>query len=354
MQDSKTTLRRSNKQLTLKKKRSSGRRIFGWLAAATVLAAVTFVVWFIVAMQPVGGANEKQPFIVEPGDTLEIVGLNLQKEGLVRNSFVFTVVAKLTNKTVMAGTHYLSPSQSVLQIAFDLQKMAGSEYRQVTILAGQTLAELKVSLIAVGFAAGDIDEAFDKVYNSPLLSDKPTASTLEGYIFPDTYHLDAEDNASTLVQMAIDNLYNKLKSDGSLDVMKSQGKTIYQTLVMASIVQKEVSDPEEQKNVAGVFANRLQWDMLLGSDVTFHYAYKQGYCTTNTPDCDSVYNTRLYKGLPPGPIANMEYAAIQAVLHPAENEHFFFVAGDNGKTYYATDADGHFENVRNHCHKLCQ
>jgi len=354
MEDPRTVLKTLNKQPSIKKKRSLVSKIFGWFGAVVALAVITFVVWFIVAMQPVSDSTEKRAFVVEPGDTLEIVGLNLQKEGLVRNSFVFAVVAKLTNKTVMAGTHYLSPNQSVLQIAFELQKPASASQIRVTILAGQTLAELKNSLMSMGFVADDIDAAFAQTYNSPLLVDKPANATLEGYIFPDTYNLDVDGDVAVLVQMAMDNLYNKLESDGSLDLIKNQNKSIYQTLTLASIVQKEVSSPVEQKNVAGVFANRLQWGMVLGSDVTFHYAYKQGYCKTNTPDCDSIYNTRIYKGLPPGPIANMEYSAIQAVLHPTESEYFFFVAGDDGTTHYAKDENGHYENVRLYCHEFCQ
>jgi UPF0755 protein len=354
MEDSNKVLKKAKKQPTLRKKRSLVSKIFGWFGAAIAAAIITFIVWFIVCMQPVSNSVEKQAFVVESGETLEIIGLNLQKEGLIKNSFVFTTVAKLTNKTATAGVHYLAPNQNVMQIAFELQKMAGANQIQVTVLAGQTLDELKVKLVSAGFTAEDVDKAFSAVYNSPLLADKPTDASLEGYIFPDTYQLDADSDVSTLVQMAIDNLYGKLEDDGSLGLIKGKGKTIYQTLTLASIVQKEVSDPTEQKSVAGVFQNRLQWDMPLGSDVTFHYAFKQGFCATNTPDCDSIYNTRIYKGLPPGPIANMEYTAIQAVLRPTESEYFFFVAGDDGKTYYAVDENGHFENVRKYCTVLCQ
>jgi UPF0755 protein len=241
-----------------------------------------------------------------------------------------------------------------MQVAYELQKTAGVNQIQVTILAGQTLAELKEKLVKSGFAADGVEAAFNRSYDSPILADKPAGATLEGYIFPDTYFLDADSDVAVLVEMALDNLYEKMRSDGSLERLRTQGRSVFETLTMASIVQKEVSDPEEQKMVAGVFENRLQWGMVLGSDVTFHYAYKQGYCAVNSPDCDSVYNTRVYKGLPPGPIANMEYAAIQAVLQPTESEYFFFVAGDDGRTYYAVDENGHFENVRNYCHVLCQ
>ena len=354
MENQETIIDSSAKHPRLKKKHSLVYKIFGWIGAVVALITMTLVVWFIVAMQPVSSDTTQQAFVVEQGDTLDIIGLNLQEEGLIRNSFVFTAVAKLTNKSVMAGVHHLSPSQSALQIAFELSKPATPEQLVVTILAGQTLTQLKSSLIKKGFSTEDIDAAFTKAYASPLLADRPSDATLEGYIFPDTYHLNASSGVSDLVQMALENLYSKLESDGSLSVINSQGKTIYGTLTMASIVQKEVADPVEQKNVAGVFANRLNLGMTLGSDVTFHYAYQQGYCSSNTPSCDSIYNTRIYSGLPPGPIANMEYSAIQAVLHPTDSNYLYFVAGDDGKTYYATDETGHQENIRNYCHTLCQ
>jgi UPF0755 protein len=187
-----------------------------------------------------------------------------------------------------------------------------------------------------------------------LLSDKPAAASLEGYIFPDTYKINSSDTLDKLLALSFDTLYGKLKNDGSLIKINQGGGSVFETLTLASIIQKEVSSAEEQKRVSQVFHNRLDIGLVLGSDVTFHYAYKQGLCAWNTPDCDSIYNTRIYQGLPPGPIANMEYSAIQAALNPAAHDFYYFVAGDDGTTHYARTEDEHLQNVALFCTVLCQ
>ena len=121
---------------------------------------------------------------------------------------------------------------------------------------------------------------------------------------------------------------------------------------MASIVQKEVSDPSDQRQVAQVFLKRLKEGTVLGSDVTFLYiAKKEGRSpSVNDP---SPYNTRKNGGLPPGPIANFHLSALQAVANPASGDFLYFVAGDDGKTYFSRTEAEHDANVAAHCKKLC-
>jgi UPF0755 protein len=217
-----------------------------------------------------------------------------------------------------------------------------------------TIPEVEDLLLRYDWTQAEIDNALNKKYAHPLLVDKPDKFDLEGYIFPDTYELHNGDSVEVLLEKSFDNLYNKLSTDGSLALIHSQGATIFETLTLASVVAKEAPGIEDQKIIAGVFLNRLNEGMPLGSDVTFQYAYKMGYCSEDSPACDSAWNTRIHPGLPPGPIANVKYDSIQAVLKPIASNYFFFVAGDDGTVYYATTDEEHQQNINNYCTELCQ
>jgi len=124
-------------------------------------------------------------------------------------------------------------------------------------------------------------------------------------------------------------------------------------LILASIVEKEVSDPTERRMVAGILINRLENGWRLDADATFRYAFSNKLCIVNGPNCDSVYNTRLYIGLPPGPISNVSLEAIKAVIRPKKSGFFYYLSGDDGKARYAVTIEQHNQNIVNYCQKNC-
>ena len=140
-----------------------------------------------------------------------------------------------------------------------------------------------------------------------------------------------------------------------MDEFAKRNLTIHQAITLASIVQKEVKNPVDQKQVAQVFLKRLADGMQLGSDVTYMYAADQ-MGVEGTPALESPYNTRKYTGLPPGPISNMNPSALDAVAFPAPGEYVYFVAGDGpdeGKTFFAYTVEEHEANIAAHCRELC-
>ncbi len=165
--------------------------------------------------------------------------------------------------------------------------------------------------------------------------------------------MNADQNLQELFKRSFDELYGRLQDDKYLEEFARRNLSIHDGLTLASIVQKEVKDPTDQKQVAQVFLKRLGVGMQLGSDVTYMYAAKQ-MGVEGTPSLESPYNTRKYAGLPPGPIANMNPSAIDAVAFPAPGDFLYFVAGDDGKTYFSKTEAEHEANVRAHCTTLCQ
>jgi UPF0755 protein len=227
-----------------------------------------------------------------------------------------------------------------------------------------TLDQLKQRLISqYGYQAAEIDRAFSADYQNPLLVDKPANASLEGYIFPETFKVNVDDSLQELLERDFNELYSKLTDDHSIAKFKQHDLTIYQALTLASIVQKEASNPRDQRLVAQVFLKRLKEDKPLGSDVTALYGAEQAGVNLPTDPAeaaaiavsyDSPYNTRLHKGLPPGPISNMEYSALQAVENPAKTDYTYFIGGDDRKMHYARTLAEHNANIERYCQISCR
>lgn len=330
-------------------------------AALAVLVAVVLIGgfvsynWYSQSLQPLD-VNHKQKvrFIVHRGEGNAKIAQNLQKAGIIRNNTAMVLYLQFTHKSasLQAGTYAISPSLSVPKIVEHLEK-GKTDLFMVTILPGRSLAELKRDLIKDGYSGSEINAAFKAKYDSPLLADKPSSADLEGYIFPETFEMQADDNLQKLFEKSFDTLYDRLKTDGLIEKFKAHNLNIHQALTLASIVQKEASEPSDQPQVAQVFLTRLQNDIKLESDVTFIYAAKK-LGVQPSVNLQSPYNTRLVSGLPPTPISNMNYSALQAVADPAQGDFLFFVAGDNGKIYYGKTIEQHQDNIKKYCHKLCQ
>lgn len=338
------------------------RRIILWIIVGvitTVLLLIAAVVgWYFWAIGPVGHDTTKQTFVVASGETPSTIAKNLEEARLIRSAFVFELYAKLQKKadSLQAGTYKLSPSQDVPSIVNEFVKGDSAVYN-VLIPPGLTLKKLadptvKGSFAAQGFSAEEIQKAFTATYKSPLLKDKPADASLEGYIYPETFQVRQGDSLESVLERSFNAFYERLQSDGMLEKFAARGLNLHQALTLGSIIQKETSNADVQRQVAQVFLKRLSIGMMLGSDVTFIYAANQ-LGVEATPTLDSPYNTRIHTGLPPGPIATMNYSALQAVANPADGDYLYFVAGDDGTTYFSHTYEEHEQKVQQYCQKLC-
>lgn len=330
-------------------------------ATLAVLIIATFSVglvsynWYNQSLQPKDASHlRKIRFVIHQGEGNAKIAQNLEKTGIIRSSQAMVLYLEFTGKhaNLQAGIYAISPSLSLPKIVQHLE--AGkTDLFMVTILPGRSLAEIKQDLEKYGYSGSEIDTAFGAKYDSPLLADKPANADLEGYIFPETFEMQADSNLQNLFQKSFDTLYDRLKTDGLIEKFKAHNLNIHQALTLASIIQKEASDPSDQPAVAQVFYLRLSSGIKLESDVTFLYAAKK-LGVQPSVNLQSPYNTRLVTGLPPTPIANMNYSALEAVADPAVGDNLFFVAGDDGKIYYAKTLEQHQDNVKKYCHKLCE
>lgn len=319
-----------------------------------VLVCSTVVTWWNVSTSAADAKDiTVRQFVVDKGSSSMSVATALQRAGFIRNAIAFCIYVKLYGGNVQAGTHMLSPSFTLAKIAQTLASSTGTEIN-IQIPPGLTLDKLKDNFKKYDYTEQDVTAAFSKKYNNPILADLPKGASLEGYLYPDTYRVRAGDKLDVVINKALNQFYKVAKSNGILEGFKKHRLNIHKGITLASIVTKEVKDPSDQKKVAGVFYNRLTQGYNLGSDVTFKYAYAQGLCSTNSSKCDSVYNTRINKGLPPGPIANPSLSALRAVANPDSMTAMYFVAGDDGKTYFSDTLDQHNKAIAAHCTELCK
>ncbi len=321
---------------------------------STAICSIVAVLWYQQALSAPDQDGSDIRVLIEQGETSSEIASKLRTKGLIRSETAFNIYVQTTGTRakLQAGGYILSTDQNVQQIVDHLVAGKADEV-DILISPSVTLNGIRKNLQQYGYSSDEIDRALSADYEHPLLASKPDTATLEGYIYPETYRIGADQTLEDLFEKSFDELYEVLTENGYLAAFQARSLSIHQGLTLSSIVQKEVDNPSDQKQVAQVFLSRLAQDIQLGSDVTFIYAAEQAG-QQPTVNFDSPYNTRINKGIPPGPIANMQRSAIDAVASPAPGDFLYFVAGDDGKTYFSRTEAEHNANVAAHCIKLCQ
>lgn len=345
----------------LKGKRSAKQKAkiiiasFGLIALAVIVAVAFWVrYWYQENLKPLSRQSTIVLVDIPIGSSAEQIGQLLQQKGIIKSSKAFEWYVRSSNlrDKLKAGQYQLDAAKSVSEIVKVISE-GDVKTDLFTILPGQRIDQIKTALQKAGFNSQAIDKALDPASykNHPVLVAKPTVASLEGYLFPESFQTTASSTASEIIKQSLDQMANVLTPD-IIAQFQSQGLGIHQAITLASIVEKEVSNIADRRVVAGVFLNRLSIGMVLGSDVTYHYAAVI-LGQEPTPFIDSPYNTRKYAGLPPGPISNVSASSLEAVANPKKTDYLYFVAGDDGKTYFSKTIEEHEALAREHCKILC-
>lgn len=341
-----------------RKTRRIPRRI--WILIVIILALVGggIVATRLVYRQqlgPVSGDQRSQIFTVASGASDKQIAKNLESQKLIRSAWAMELYIhsqKLTGK-LQAGTYAFSPSQGTASIAMTLTKGKVTT-KLVTILPGRRIDQVRADLINDGFTPAAVDAALKpaQYVNLPALAYKPASvSTLEGLLWPDSFQKDDNTTPEQIIQESLIAMGNNLTPQVQASFVK-QNLTTYQGVILASIVEQEVSNTKDRAQAAQVFLKRLTTGMMLGSDVTANYgAIAAGRRASLT--YDSPYNTLQNVGLPPSPISSVSASSLKAVGNPASTDWLFFVAGDDGITYFSKTLAEHEALSAKHCFKLC-
>ena len=340
------------KKKSIKKKIAA---IVGALVVIIIIALVSVWAWYNQQLTAVSSnSTDKVKVTIVPGTDPTGIAQTLKKAGVIRSEIAFGWYVRLNGKAglLQSGSYRLSKAEDVPKIVKHLTS-GNTDTFSITFLPGATLAKHRQALISAGYTAEQVDTALSKTYDSPLFEGKPASADLEGYIYGETYNFPANATPEDILQRVFDEYASVVKEQNLVELYKQRGFTLYQGIVLASIIQREVATPEDAAQVAQVFELRLKMDMQLGSDVTYQYiADKTGQ--ERSVDLDSPYNTRRYAGLPPGPISSPGLASLKAVGSPAAGDYVYFLSGDDDKTYFARTNEEHEQNIRDHCQKKCQ
>ena len=300
--------------------------------------------------------NNDSPVVVtiDQGLNDSQIGELLQKRGLIKSSLAYQIFIRLGSKkgSVQAGSYTLSKSMDVRRI---IDKLSSGEVtvELLTILPGKRIDELKQTFIDAGYTEDEVETALDPTQYAehPALRDKEPTASLEGYLYPESFQRTASTPLSVIITASLDQM--ALQLDDTLQKkLFEKGLSLREAIILASIVEKEVSNPTDKPTVAQVFLSRYSLGMLLGSDVTAYY----GATISGLPravSTDTPYNTRLYAGLPPGPISNFSASSLDAIANPSNTDYLYFVAGDDGVTYFSHTLEEHEALTQAHCKVLC-
>lgn len=334
------------------------KKIIFYLFILVIAAGFLASGWLVFEIfNPVKQANEST-FIIRPGEGVHQISYNLKQRGIIKNSFVFETYAYLKD---VGGQfregEYSLPSVINIKRLVDLLT-AGESTKNLTLLIkeGYTVKDIDAALSGQGnFSAGtletalsNLNQAFLSVYD--FLSDKPAAAPLEGYLFPDTYYFFNYSTPEDLIRKMLANFDDKLTDELKTDI-KNQGKTIFDVITLASIIEREARvDPQnpmaDANIIAGIFWKRLEAGMPLQADATVEYLVGREPLPADLKK-DSPFNTYLYPGLPPHPICNPSLATIKAVIYSQESDYWFFLTEQNsaGTVHYAKDLAEHQKNI---------
>ena len=288
---------------------------------------------------------EQAIFIVEKGDTVRAVAAKLKGQGIIEDTWPLLLGYKVffRNKTLKAGEYALDLPLSHRQILTQLTE-GRINLRPLTVPEGLTRRETAALLKTILFTT---EEDFLKASeNLSLISDlDPDAKNLEGYLFPETYHIPSKITVDRIVSVMVDQFRQVYTPEWEKRAAEL-GMNVREVVTLASLIEKETSIPEERALVSAVFHNRLNRRMKLDCDPTIIYALKEsGEFTGNLRkkhlSLDSPYNTYIYGGLPPSPIANPGRDSLQAALYPADVDYLYFVSKNDGSHHFSTSFREH-------------
>lgn len=297
----------------------------------------------------------KREFVIENGVGVKQIAAKLEKENLIIGSEYFEIYVwqkGLANK-LQAGSYNLSSSMTILDMVdlFVGGKIIANEV-SITIPEGYSIKDIDQELAQNGLIIEgefiEYDNNFEEsiVLEYGFLEDKQKGIGLQGYYFPDTYQYYNNASLEDIARKMLHNFDVKLTIDLREEI-KRQNKTIFEVIILASIVEKEAGSFEDMGMVASVFQNRLNIGQALESDATINYITNSGRAQSTYADLEieSQYNTYKYAGLPPGPISNPGIKAIEAVIFPEKSDYFYFLTKkENGEAVFSKTYQEHLNN----------
>ncbi len=320
----------------------------GWKSYALIFIFVLLILYGVIFLWPVVPATSNVEKVsaykvkITPQSGLSAIAGQLSGQGVSTNVVTFQVAARalFVGSKLKPGTYLLAPRASLGNVL--LQIARGDRVREsVAIIPGMTIWQLR-SLI---------DKHPALIHQTRGMSSKDLLQTIgltypgdEGLFYPDTYLFDPDDSDTSIYRRASQAMQKQLTAAWEQRDSATPLKTPYDLLILASIVEKETGRSSDRSLVSAVFVNRLNLNMPLQTDPTVIYGIGpqfDGNLRKTDLRKDSPYNTYMYKGLPPTPIAMPSKESLLAVMYPAKSEAVYFVARGDGTSHFSKTLKEH-------------
>ena len=309
-------------------------------ALIIVLAALWLAYGLFLPIKP----DEPKYVLLHPGWSTRRIAKELKSAGVIRSSNAFLLVHYAdARRNLKAGEYKFEQSATSLQVRDRLAR--GDVYTHTVVVPeGFNMFDIARTVEDAGLGKGDDFLKIAREQTVLIRNIDPAATTLEGYLFPDTYEFTRTQSMNDIVAAMVHRFQREATAVGlTTDVHK--------TVTMASIIEKETSVPEERPIVSSVYYNRLNRNIALAADPTVVYAALvdgryRGTIYQSDLQAASPYNTYKFPGLPPGPIANPGRESLKAAMAPAKTDFLYFVAeGNTGRHRFSSSYEEHQRNV---------
>jgi len=319
----------------------------GLLILLIILGIFTFkIFWGSTTIQTTA------EFTIEEGSSARTIWSNMVDLGFSESAlpwYLHSWRLQAANN-IKSGTYSLSQGERIPNVI--KRFVAGDAHTDelsITYPEGFTLQQIAARTAAQKI--GTVDAFIQKatpashVKDFPVISGIPTNHDLEGYLFPDTYRVFIDDQPTDVIKRMLAN-FNAKFSPGLRDEAAAQGRSIHQIVTMASIVEREVISDQDMATVSGILWQRFDDGVGLDADATVRYALDKWDKPLTYQDLqdNSPYNTRKWKGLPPGPISNPGLRALQAAVRPVPSDYYYYLSAPSGETIFSQTLEEHNTN----------
>lgn len=313
--------------------RLRGMRLSRRGSAMIGIALLLVLLGYATLVRAPSAFPEDDIITIDEGAALTQIAAHLAERDVVRSPLMLRAFVELLGgeRTVHAGDYQFKRAQHVFAVAHAITTGDfGLEPVRVFVPEGASTADV----------AQIVSDELSRVEQADFLR---AAEGLEGYLFPDTYFFLPTADEERVITAMLDAFEQNFQSMQSVFV--AFDRPLDEVVAMASLLEKEASDFEDKRKIAGVLWRRLEIDMPLQVDAAFLYFLGRTTFDLTLEDLqhDSPYNTYRYKGLPPGPIANPGIESLRAAVMPIDNGHLYYLADNSGTTYFSETYEEHLQ-----------
>ena len=312
------------------------------LLGLSFAAALGFLGWMgYFATQPLALQASPLDFTVKAGSTLRSASRQIEEAGVAMPAWQFTLLGRALGKAaeIKAGSYQLAEGVTPLKL---LEKLTRGDVTQaeIVLLEGWTFRQMRAALDAHAHVRHDTAGLTER----QIIEKLGAEGAAEGRFFPDTYLFAKGSSDLEVLKRSYRQMEKLLLTEWEQRQANLPYASPYEALIMASIVEKETGQSQDRAQIASVFINRLKKGMLLQTDPTVIYGLGErfdGNLRKRDLQADGPYNTYTRTGLPPTPIAMPGLASIQATLHPARTDAYYFVARGDGSSQFSRTLEEH-------------